>query len=63
LRERSRELPPVLGAIQSAKSFETSWLDVNSGERSARMVQLPDAGSVPFPIAVQLVVEFYSQRL
>jgi small subunit ribosomal protein S4 len=63
LRERSRELPPVVGALQAAKTFETSWLDVNATERSAKMVQLPDAASVPFPIAVQLVVEFYSQRL
>jgi small subunit ribosomal protein S4 len=53
----------VLGAIQAAKTFETSWLDVNAGDRSAKVLQLPDAGSVPFPITVQLVVEFYSQRL
>ena len=53
----------MVGAIQGARTFETSWLDVNAAERSAKMVQLPDAGSVPFPITVQLVVEFYSQRL
>jgi small subunit ribosomal protein S4 len=63
LRERSRELPPVVGAVQAARTFETSWLDVNPAGRTATMVQLPDAGSVPFPITVQLVVEFYSQRL
>ncbi len=63
LRERSRELPHVVGALQASRPFETSWLDVNAGERSAKMLQLPDAGSVPFPITVQLVVEFYSQRL
>jgi small subunit ribosomal protein S4 len=63
LRERSRELPPVVGALQAARPFETSWLDVNATDRSAKLVQLPDAASVPFPIAVQLVVEFYSQRL
>jgi small subunit ribosomal protein S4 len=63
VRERSRELPPVVGALQAARPFETSWLDVNATDRSAKLVQLPDAASVPFPIAVQLVVEFYSQRL
>jgi small subunit ribosomal protein S4 len=63
LRERSRELPPVLAAVQAPKAFETSWLEVNAGERSVRMASAPDATSVPFPIAVQLVVEFYSQRL
>jgi small subunit ribosomal protein S4 len=63
LRERSRELTPVVGSVQAARTFETSWLDVNAPARSAKMLQLPDAGSVPFPITVQLVVEFYSQRL
>jgi small subunit ribosomal protein S4 len=63
LRERSRELTPVVGSVQAARTFETSWLDVNAPARTAKMLQLPDAGSVPFPITVQLVVEFYSQRL
>jgi small subunit ribosomal protein S4 len=63
LRERSRELPPVVGAVQAARAFETHWLDVNAGERSARVLSRPDAASVPFPVSVQLVVEFYSQRL
>jgi small subunit ribosomal protein S4 len=63
LRERSRELPPVVGAVTAARPFETSWLDINAGERSAKLVSRPDAASVPFPVSIQLVVEFYSQRL
>ena len=63
LRARSRELPPVLASVQAPKPFETSWLELNAAERSARMAVAPDATSVPFPMAVQLVVEFYSQRL
>jgi small subunit ribosomal protein S4 len=63
LRERSRDLAPVLAAVQAPKTMETSWLEVNATERSVRMSVAPDAASVPFPISVQLVVEFYSQRL
>lgn len=63
VREKSREIAPVAGAVQAARPFETSWLDVNAAERSAKMTALPDAGSVPFTIAVQLVIEFYSQRI
>jgi small subunit ribosomal protein S4 len=63
LRERSRELPPVVGAVQATRGLETSWLEVNAVARSATMTTRPDATSVPFPVSVQLVVEFYSQRL
>jgi small subunit ribosomal protein S4 len=63
LREKSRELNVVVGALGGARPLETSWLSVNPAQRSARVLSLPDASSVPFPISVQLVVEFYSQRL
>lgn len=63
LRQRSRELPAVVGALQDPRAFETSWLSVNASERSATVVASPDAASVPFNVAVQLVVEFYSQRV
>jgi small subunit ribosomal protein S4 len=63
VREKSREMNAVVGALGAARPFETSWLSVNAAQRSARVVTLPDASSVPFPISVQLVVEFYSQRL
>jgi small subunit ribosomal protein S4 len=59
----TRELTAVVGALQASRPFETSWLSVNAAERSAQVSSLPEASSVPFPIAVQLVIEFYSQRL
>ena len=63
LREKSRQLPFVVASVQAAQSFQTSWLSVNAAERSAVVVTAPDAASVPFTVAVQLVVEFYSQRV
>ena len=63
LREKSRELPFVVASVQAPRSFQTSWLNVNPSERSATVVTAPDAASVPFTVAVQLVVEFYSQRV
>jgi small subunit ribosomal protein S4 len=63
LRARSKDLTAVAGSLGVARSMQTSWLDVNPAERSARVVSLPGASSVPFPIEVQLVVEFYSQRV
>jgi small subunit ribosomal protein S4 len=63
LRPRSRELSLVVGALQTPRGFDTSWLSVNAAERTATVVTQPDAASVPFNVAVQLVVEFYSQRV
>jgi small subunit ribosomal protein S4 len=63
VRQRSRDLPFLAASLQSGRGFDTSWLSVNAAERSATVVTPPDATSVPFTVAVQLVVEFYSQRV
>jgi small subunit ribosomal protein S4 len=63
LRQRSRELAHVVGSLDAGPGFDTSWLSVNKGDRSATIVTAPDAASVPFTVSVQLVVEFYSQRV
>jgi small subunit ribosomal protein S4 len=63
LRQRSRELAPVVGALEAPRELQTSWIETNKAERSARVLSLPEASSVPFPIEIQLVVEFYSQRV
>lgn len=63
LRPSSQNLALVAGALEASRAYETSWLSVDKGAKSATVIELPDAGSVPFPIEVQLVVEFYSQRV
>ncbi len=62
-RPRSRELTSVAAALESPRETQTSWLEVDKAQRSMRVVTLPDASSVPFSVDVQLVVEFYSQRV
>lgn len=63
LRERSRELASVSSAFVVADSFQTPWLEVDRTARRATVATLPDETSILFPLRVQLVVEFYSQRL
>jgi len=43
-------------------SFSTEWLAVEPTELKATVTQLPDVTAIPFPIRLQLVVEFYSQK-
>lgn len=60
---RSRDLDTVVNALASPPPFATPWLEVDAVNRALSVVGLPDETSVPFPLDVQLVVEFYSQRL
>ena len=63
LRERSQGLTLVTGALDAAQALDTPWLRIDKQKRTATVCSLPEASSVPFPIEVQLVVEFYSQRV
>jgi small subunit ribosomal protein S4 len=63
LRERSRNLAAVASGFAVADTFQTSWLEVDRDARRASVTALPDETAVLFPLRVQRVVEFYSQRL
>jgi small subunit ribosomal protein S4 len=63
LRESSKQLAIINAAKDVASAMLTPWLEVDHAERVAKVLTLPDVNSVPFPIQVQLVVEYYSQRL
>lgn len=63
IREKSSKLTPVEQGAAVADTFQTPWLNVERDARRATVTSLPDETSVPFDLRVQLVVEFYSQRL
>jgi small subunit ribosomal protein S4 len=63
LSQRSQELTHVVASLANTQSFETPWLSKDPATKSARVTELPGAGSVLFPLEVQLVVEFYSQKI
>jgi small subunit ribosomal protein S4 len=63
VREKSKSHQSVQEGATVAEGFQTPWLEVNRDARSAVVSSLPDETAVLFPLRVQLVVEFYSQRL
>jgi small subunit ribosomal protein S4 len=63
VREKSKQLACVAAGKQITDNFQTPWLEVNREALAATVTNLPDEGAVLFPIRVQLVVEYYSQRL
>lgn len=63
LRERSRSLDIVKMSLQELALIRPEWISWNEGALEAKVVHLPEANDVPFPIEMQLVVEYYAKRL
>ena len=63
LREKSRQLEIVKEALATPSLETPEWLEVDQNERTAKVSTDPTETSVPFPVDVQLVVEYYAKRL
>jgi small subunit ribosomal protein S4 len=63
LRERSRKLQCVKDSLESLSLTRPEWIGWNGGELTATIEKLPEEDSVPFPVEVQLVVEYYARQL
>lgn len=62
-RKRSRKLEIVTEALQAMGPYRPEWLKVDHDQRRVTMLDHPDGGAAPFPIELQLVVEFYSRSI
>ena len=63
LRERSKKLALVKESVEQLSLTRPDWIGWNGGELTATIEKMPDEDSVPFPIDVQLVVEYYARQL
>jgi small subunit ribosomal protein S4 len=63
IKEKSRELPLVLDAIDSPERDLPDYIDLNLKDMSATYVRGPKFADVPYPVKMEphLVVEFYSR--
>ncbi len=63
VREKSRELPMVLEAVQSAERDTPDYVEVDHKKMTASLTRIPVLGDVPYPVQMEpnLVVEFYSR--
>jgi small subunit ribosomal protein S4 len=61
--EKRRDHRTVVEGLARTDMEAPTWLAVDKDARQARVAALPDETSIPFPIAVQLIIEYYSQRL
>lgn len=62
LSARAREMPMVKEAIEDRKGKDQlSWLGVDYGTFSGRMLELPSRADIPLAVQEQLIVELYSK--
>ncbi|MGH7563147.1 MAG: 30S ribosomal protein S4, partial [Gemmatimonadota bacterium] len=62
VREKSREMPLILGAIESrGKEGTLPWLEVDFKSMTGRMLELPRREAIPIAAEEQLIVELYSK--
>jgi small subunit ribosomal protein S4 len=63
VREKSRQIPMLLDAVESAERDVPDYITVDTRKMTATYVRTPKFGDVPYPIKMEpnLVVEFYSR--
>jgi len=63
VKEKSRKIPMVVDAIATPSLTVPEWLAVEKTSASVKVGHLPSIEDVPFPVDVQQVVEYYSNRV
>ena len=63
VREKSRQLPLVLLAIESVEREVPDYMNVNHQKMQGTFMQTPKLSDVPYPVTMEpnLVIEFYSR--
>ena len=63
LRERSKNLAAVEASLGDVRLARPDWLEFDEGSNTATVKGLPKVDSVPFPLEIDLVIEYYSKQL
>jgi small subunit ribosomal protein S4 len=63
LKAGSLQMPMVIETLARPALERPEWLQWDESAKSIKVTHLPDADQVPFPVDVQQVVEYYSNRI
>lgn len=63
IKDSARNIPMVIESMEKPILERPDWLAWDASSKSIKVSHLPDADQVPFPIDVQQVVEYYSNRI
>ena len=60
LRDRSRNIPMIVETLANPALTRPEWLSWDDQKYVAKLTRLPESDEVPFPIDIQLVVQYYA---
>ena len=63
LRERSLKLDVIATSLLGISLIRPDWIDFDEATLTATIAALPAPDSVPFPVDVSSVIEYYAKRL
>ena len=63
LRERSQNLSTVEAALGDVRLARPDWFEFDEGNKTVTVKSLPKVDSDPFPLEIDLVIEYYSKQL
>ena len=63
VKEKSRELPMVLEAVQSSERDLPDYMEVDHSAMKGTFLRLPKLEDVPYPVQMEpnLVIEYYTR--
>ena len=63
IKAKSKNIPMVVDTIKQPSLERPEWLAWEADKQVAKVAHLPAMTDVPFPVDVQLVVEYYANRV
>lgn len=63
LKTASKEIPTVKESVEKPTLQRPEWIRFDDETMTVKISELPTSDSVPFPVEMQLIVEYYSKRL
>lgn len=63
IKAKSKNIPMVVETIKQPSLERPEWLAWEADKQVAKVAHLPAITDVPFPVDVQLVVEYYANRV
>lgn len=63
IKAKSKNMPMVVETIKEPSLERPEWLTWQADQQVAKVAHLPAITDVPFPVDVQLVVEYYANRV
>lgn len=63
LKTASKELAIVKESVEKPTLQRPEWMRFDEDTMTAKVAELPTSDAVPFPVEMQLIVEYYSKRL